>query len=458
MSRNSEYQFVSTDAEKLEALLIASYEKITKISIQPASPEKLFIQWVTSIILQERVLNNYTGNQNIPSRAEGENLDALGELFYVTERPDAQPAVCTERFHISEVQETAILIPAGTRVTDASSTLIWETAADVYVPIGSTYVDTQIRCRTPGVIGNGYAAGQINTAVDLYDYYSKCENITVSDDGADRAKDDEYYELMRSSMDSYSTAGPMGAYVYHAKRVSTEIADVKAVQPSEALKATLDLYTLSGNKYAFIGGDTLKAYTLKVYPAGSATPAVKAEDYTVNYSDGLLTISITGGGSLASAEKVDIEIEQVKAGYVYIYVLMDDGTIATTETKNAVLAACSEDTTRPLTDRVEVKDPEIVSYNIAFTYYIPKGMTASSLEIQEAVNAAVREYVSWQCGSLGRDINPSELYGRLMKTGIKRLELTSPNFTALRDGRDNTVPQIAAVGTITATNGGYEDE
>ena len=78
MSRNTQYQFVSTDTAALVSSLVAGYEKITGVSVQPASPEKLFIQWVADIIVQERVLNNYTGNQNIPSRAEGENLDALG--------------------------------------------------------------------------------------------------------------------------------------------------------------------------------------------------------------------------------------------------------------------------------------------------------------------------------------------------------------------------------------------
>ena len=82
MSRNTEYQFVSTDTETLVSQMVAAYETITKTTVQPASPEKLFIQWVADVIVQERTLNNYTGNQNIPSRAEGENLDALGELFH----------------------------------------------------------------------------------------------------------------------------------------------------------------------------------------------------------------------------------------------------------------------------------------------------------------------------------------------------------------------------------------
>ena len=79
-------------------------------------------------------------------------------------------------------------------------------------------------------------------------------------------------------------------------------------------------------------------------------------------------------------------------------------------------------------------------------------------EIKAAVDEAVTEFVSWQCGKLGRDINPSVLIGKLMQTGIKRVALTSPVFTTLRDGSDDTTPQVAAVGTITSTNGGYEDE
>lgn len=376
--RNTGYQFVSTDTEEVEALLISIYEKITGVSVKPASPEKLFIQFVAAVVIQERGLNNYTGNQNIPSRAEGENLDALAELFYVTQRPAAQAAVCTERFHISEAQTSAVLIPAGTRVTDSSGTLTWETVADAYVEIGTTYADVQIRCQTAGAVGNGYATGQINTFVDLFDYCDTCENLTASDDGADEATDDEFYELMRASQDAFSTAGARGGYIYFAKQVSTEIADVVANSPS--------------------------------------------------------------------------------AGAVDLYVLMNDGTIASTELKNAVLAACNDDTVRPLTDQVSVKDPQTSKYNITFTYYVPKDSALSSAEIQAAVDSAVSEYVVWQCGKLGRDINPSVLIGKLMQTGIKRVDLTSPAFTVLRDGSDDTVPQVAAVGTITATNGGYEDE
>ena len=113
---------------------------------------------------------------------------------------------------------------------------------------------------------------------------------------------------------------------------------------------------------------------------------------------------------------------------------------------------------RPLTDDVAVKDPQAVEYNISFTYFIPSDAAVGSAEIEAAVNAAVDQFVSWQCAKLGRDINPSYLIGLLMQTGIKRVVLTSPAFTVLNDGSDNTAPQVAMIGDITATNGGHEDE
>lgn len=377
MARNPEYQFIPTDTDAVTELMTAVYEKLTGAAVRPASPEQLFIRWAGSVLVQERVLANYAANQNIPSRAEGENLDALAALTNCRPRPEAERAVCTMRFYISEAQKSAVLIPAGTRVTDAGG-LVWETFADVYVPIGETCADAPIRCQTAGTTGNGRQPGQISAIVDLYDYYSHCENITESGGGADRATDERYYELMKASMDSYSCAGARGAYIYFAKQVSTEITDVIAASP---------------------------------------TP-----------------------------------------GVVKLYVLMRDGTLAGEEIKNAVLAACSADEVRPLTDLVSVEDAEAVDYDVAFTYYTQKGTAKSASQIAVDVQAAVDAYTAWQAARLGRDINPSYLIGLLMDTDVKRVEVTAPAFTALRDGSGKDVPQVARLGAVTVTNGGYENE
>lgn len=376
MSRNADYQFVDNDTSVLETQMVAAYEAITGEAVQPASPERLFIQWVAAIMLQQRTIINHVGNQNIPSRATGENLDALGDLYYGIERPGTTAAVTTMRFNISAAQDFAILIPVGTRVTDAGQTLFWETLENVYVAIGDTYADAQVRCRTAGTVGNGWTAGQISEIVDVFDYYTSCSNLTDTEGGADPATDDEYYDLLRQSMDAQSTAGPKGGYIYLAKSVSTLIADVAVVTPD--------------------------------------------------------------------------------AGEVNLYVLMDDGTLAGAELKSQVLAACSSDSVRPLTDLVSVKDADVVTYNVNATYYLKPGTNAQEIEI--AVMRAGTQYVQWQCGAFGRDINPSKLISMLMETGIKRVELTAPEFTYLSAGSASDIPQVARLGTMVLASGGYEDE
>lgn len=376
--RNEDYQFLPTDPTTIESDLIAQYEELTGQTVHPASAERQFISWVANVIIQERVMTNFVANQNIPSRAIGENLDGIGELFFQQTRPGAKSATTTERFYISESQSSTILIPAGTRVTDADSAVYFETLEDKYIEIGSTYADVQVRCMTAGTAGNGYAIGQLNVIVDVYDYYSKCENTTISDGGADIATDEEFYDLLRSSMDAYSCAGAKGGYEYHAKKVSTKIQDVIAMQPSP--------------------------------------------------------------------------------GCVDIYVLMDDGTLASTEIKNAVLRACNADEVRPLTDKVSVKDASQVEYNIDITYYITAGTDRDTAEIEAAVKEAVDRYVTWQNGKLGRDINPDKLRDYLYEAGVKRIDLRAPTFTKLKDGSDQSAPQIAKLGARTVTNGGFEDE
>lgn len=378
MPRNTDYQFVDTDTDALVSDLVSAYETITGKTLKPASPEKVFISWVAGIILQERVYGNYIGNQNVPSRAERENLDALADLFYQKTRPAATPATCTVRFHISAAQTSAILIPLGSRVTDSDGTMMWETTEDAYIEIGDTYVDVPVQCQTEGEAGNDWAAGQINTIVDLYDYCTTCENTTTSANGTDEATDDEFYDLLRGSQEAYSVAGPKGAYIYHAKAANSDIADVVANSP--------------------------------------------------------------------------------KPGYVSLYLLMNDGTVAGEEVKHAVENTVTADDVRPLTDYVTVADPEPVPYNINFTYYIHRNSTSSAAKIEGDVAAAVQEYISWQSGALGRDINPSHLIGLLMQAGIKRVAVTEPEFVQLSGGDDDDVPQIATVGSVTVTNGGYEDE
>ena len=381
MSRNTQHEFVAaTTEEELITTLTAAYEKITGQTVRPSSPEKLFMQWVAYILLLERMHTNAAGNANLPSRAEADDLDELGETIFNLPRPAAKAATTTMRFSIQEAQSFEILIPEGTRVTDSSQSIYWATDTDVYISAGKTSADVDCTCQTKGTGGNGYSAGQINTIVDLFDYYSGCQNVTASDGGTDSPTDDEYYDLMRESINSWSDAGARGGYEYFAKQVSNQIEDV----------------------------------------------VVKSPD----------------------------------PGYVKIYVLMSDGSFASDEIRKAVLEACNDDDVRPLTDHVSVETGSTVSFNISFKYFIPSDTSVSATQMASDVAAAVQDYVDWQCGKFGRDINPDKLRDLVLACGVKRLEVTEPVFTVVNSGiaEDHGVPEVPKVGTITITSGGYEDE
>lgn len=314
----SDYEFIQTDAAALVNTLISAYEKMIGITVHPASPERLFISWVADIIIQTRVSINYAANQNIPSRAVGDNLDALAELFYTRQRPGAKVASCTVRFSISEPQQSAILIPVGTRITDLANTLIWETAADAYISPGANAVDVPVRCQEAGTVGNGYVAGQLNTVVDVFPYYIACANITDTDGGTNQATDEEFFELLKASEDAYSTAGPMGAYIYWAKSVSTEIADVKAICPmvdGELQAGHVDIYALMSD--GTIATDTIKALILaacnddKVRPL---TDLVSVKDPAQVSYNIALTYYIPSNTTVSAAE-IKAQVDAAVAEY-----------------------------------------------------------------------------------------------------------------------------------------------
>ena len=118
------YEFVSTDMDELDRLLVAGYEQFFGKTVMPGSPERLFISWVEDAIMYERAQNNWTGCQNLPSSAEGEYLDGLAELFYLQERPKPTAATCTMRFYISEPRQTAVL---AFQFGDGLSDIMWPT-------------------------------------------------------------------------------------------------------------------------------------------------------------------------------------------------------------------------------------------------------------------------------------------------------------------------------------------
>lgn len=228
--------FVETDTETIVSNMIALYEYMQQeagrkdYKVYPASPERLFISFMASIVVQQRVLINETAKKNVPRYADGEYLDSLAELFKNLERLPASPASAMFRFYISDTQGQSTIIPKGTRIS-FDGVIMFETVDSLEIKAGETYGDIEATCNTPGTVGNNMAPGQVKEIVDLYDYYQKAENITTTSGGAEAEDDASYYERMRESMESFSTAGPINGYVYFTKSVSAAVADVAVTSP-----------------------------------------------------------------------------------------------------------------------------------------------------------------------------------------------------------------------------------
>ncbi len=233
-------EFLETDTETIISNMIALYEQMQKEAgrdayrVHPGSPERLFISWMAAVVIQQRVLINDIAKVNVPryaAKSENEKyLDNLAEIFRDTERLPASPASALFRFYISEPQKQSTIIPAGTRIS-FDGAIMFATTEVLEIKAGETSGEVEAVCTQPGTVGNGFAAGQVREVVDLFDHYQKAENITTTSGGAEKEDNASYYERMRDSMESFSTAGPINGYIYWTRTVSPAVMDVAVTSP-----------------------------------------------------------------------------------------------------------------------------------------------------------------------------------------------------------------------------------
>lgn len=233
-------EFLETDTETVISSMIALYEEMQRAEgrdnykVRPGSPERVFISWMAAIIVQQRTLINETAKMNVTryaAKSENEEyLDSLAEIFKDTQRLPASPASATFRFYISEPQQQSTIIPAGTRIS-FDGVIIFATSEVLEIRAGEISGEVEAVCTQPGTVGNGLVAGQVKEVVDLFDHYQKAENITTTSGGAEKEDNESYYERMRDSMESFSTAGPINGYIYWTKTVSPAVLDVAVTSP-----------------------------------------------------------------------------------------------------------------------------------------------------------------------------------------------------------------------------------
>lgn len=230
--------FLETDAETIRSQIITGFEKASGDTLAAGDPRRLFLLSIADVIIQQRTAINLAAQQNLLSYAQGNYLDALGQLLAV-ERMAESKAVTTLEFTLSQALGSVYTIPAGTQVTNGVVT--FETDEDLLIPIGQTKGEVSASCTVAGPVGNDYLAGQVNTIVTPMTFVSGAQNTTITTGGADAESDPDFADRIRLAPNSFSVAGPEKAYVYHAKSVSPAIIDVKVNSPTPG---EVDVYVL----------------------------------------------------------------------------------------------------------------------------------------------------------------------------------------------------------------------
>ena len=220
-------QFVDPDPIKIEARMVGRIEKELGEKLAPADPRRMLIKAVVPKISQLKNDIDYSAKQNLLGYAADDSLDHLGK-FVNTERESAKKALVTMRFHFS--LPGRYIIEKGTRVTP-NYELMYETIERV-ASENEEYVDIICECVTAGTVGNGYSVGQIDTLVDPLPFVESVTNITESYGGYDVEDDDRYASRIHLAPESFSTAGPTGAYKYHTMSAHTAIVDAYIDSPT----------------------------------------------------------------------------------------------------------------------------------------------------------------------------------------------------------------------------------
>lgn len=139
------------------------------------------------------------------------------------------------------------------------------------------------------------------------------------------------------------------------------------------------------------------------------------------------------------------------SGIVDVMILMKDG-LPTDNDIQTLQEYLLRNDKRTTTTLVHVTSPEKVEYSINIQYFIPESSKVNENLIQSKVEEAIDEYIKWQSGKIGRDINPDELIFRIRLAGAKRVEITNPTFTKVFPS------QVAFVTEKNVVYGGIEDD
>lgn len=277
--------------------------------------------------------------------------------------------------------------------------------------------------------------------------------------GAVRLQPSPAYDTFRFTLSAAQAQNiiiPAGTRITPDGSVYFATDETAIIQAGQTFVDVLAVCTTTGTDYNDMPAGTIKTlvdlipYIATVSNLNGTTGGDDGEPYTTEGDDRfrerirLAPSSFSVAGPLAAyryyalsadPDIIDVNISSPTANNIVIVPLMEGGTIPDEDTIQKVKDVFADDI-RPMTDIVTVKAPEQVTYDINIKYYCTLDNEADAITIVEGEGGALEQYQAWQCGALGRDINPDQLKKFILapKNGseaVERVDIVSPVFTEL---------------------------
>lgn len=152
----------------------------------------------------------------------------------------------------------------------------------------------------------------------------------------------------------------------------------------------------------------------------------------------------------ASGKVADAKASSPAPAEVIVSVLSSEGDgAASAELIATVNAALSDESVRPVGDRLTVQSAEIINYEIVASLYFYPG--PESEPIADAAEKALQDWLADQ-GSIGRDVALSAIMAALHVQGVQRVEIQSPPGNVVISDT-----QAARCTSVTIAKGGTDE-
>lgn len=238
--------FIDRDVTTIVAELVARYEELSGKKLYPAQPERLLIDVLAYCVylLREQVQN--AAEQNLVQYALGAILEHHAQ-FYGIERLGALKAKCTLKFTAEEgtpsgSRPVPLTISAGTQIRTKDGAVTFVTLSSITIPLDETEATVEAEALVAGANANGYPAGEATEPLTSIAWLESVGNTNLTHSGADAESDTQLRERVVLAPESFSVAGPTGAYRFWALSAHPSIIDV-AVESN--LPGTVQVYPLT---------------------------------------------------------------------------------------------------------------------------------------------------------------------------------------------------------------------